>query len=161
MEHNKNELTSDIVLEKKSGHKDSVVTSCLYNGESDTKFFTGSADQSVRLWDLRVGGSVKMFSSPRIEDEVTSIEFSERDGLVYCSSLNSVSATLANYRFRYTALMSGTARSSARRRRMGTPILTMMTRYRKYALIKEMGIYFLLMIRNILFMTLFQVGPFL
>ena len=35
--------------------------------------FTASEDRSVRLWDLRTGGAVRMFSSERLSGEFGSI----------------------------------------------------------------------------------------
>lgn len=80
----------DVILTKKKGHKESVTSSCIYSRESDTQFFTGSEDKTVRLWDLRAGGSVKMFSNPEIEDEITSVCYDNENGNLYISSENKV-----------------------------------------------------------------------
>lgn len=146
-EKNKNILAKDIILEKRPGHKDSVVSSCRYSQDCGTKFFTGSSDQSVRLWDLRVGGSVKMFSSPKIDDEISSIDFYEKGGLLYCSSLNGVTILILDM-IRFTVLMNGTARLFARRPRTSISTRMKMMRFQKFVLTKRPEIYFLLMIRN-------------
>ena len=75
----------EVFLTEKKGHK-APINSLIHaskNGETGL-FFTSSEDKTVRLWDLRTGGSIKMFSSPNIPEETSSLAY--HDGLIYVSS---------------------------------------------------------------------------
>lgn len=69
--------TSQIILTKKPGHKDSITSCCSAPNSNLTPnpncFFTASDDATIRLWDLRKGGAIKMFSSPIITENISDI----------------------------------------------------------------------------------------
>ena len=67
-----------MTVETKESHKDSITTLSTYNlgsvdDVSEFMFFSGSEDKQVRMWDLRSGGAVKMFTDPSMTEEMGSI----------------------------------------------------------------------------------------
>jgi WD40 repeat protein len=74
---------SGVQLEVKKGHKDSVNKVIRFSDEDENKFFSASNDKSVRLWDLRVGGSVKKFSENNFGEDLTTMRYSEKKGVLY------------------------------------------------------------------------------
>lgn len=65
-------INDSVVLVKKKGHKTDITTlanfkESLSSDVSDRFFFTGSEDGQIRLWDLRIGGAARLFSSPETQ----------------------------------------------------------------------------------------------
>ena len=82
-----------VVLSVKKGHKETAVNLIQYSEDEEdaNKFFTISEDKTARLWDLRVGGSVKMFSDAEmVTEDVSGLAYSKKRGTLYCSSENRV-----------------------------------------------------------------------
>jgi len=87
---NKQVKDSEVKLTLKKGHKDSVNKLIRYSDEDQDKFFSASNDKSIRLWDLRVGGSVKKFTDKSIGEEMAGLAYSTQKGIVYASSVHEV-----------------------------------------------------------------------
>eukprot|EP01126_Amoeba_proteus_P036176 TRINITY_DN3676_c0_g3_i1.p1 TRINITY_DN3676_c0_g3~~TRINITY_DN3676_c0_g3_i1.p1 ORF type:complete len:375 (+),score=83.05 TRINITY_DN3676_c0_g3_i1:77-1201(+) len=72
-----------IAKQNLTGHTDTVL--CLHRNHGSSCLFSGSEDRTVRVWDLRVGKSVKLFTP--FESGVNSIRVSPVDEkMVYVSS---------------------------------------------------------------------------
>jgi WD40 repeat protein len=59
---------ADISFISKKGHKDQVISSCCFKDANNKinpfLFVTNSEDGEIRMWDLRVQKSAKLFKMP-------------------------------------------------------------------------------------------------
>lgn len=92
------ESLSNISLVRKPGHKGSVLSSCCFKepmtGEKHPDiFFTNSEDGTIRMWDLRSKGAVKLFKTkvlPEDESEFSNVACNHSKSQVYMCRMNSV-----------------------------------------------------------------------
>jgi WD40 repeat protein len=77
-------------LETKKGHKDSI-TSIDVLKENQNILSTSSDDKTIRVWDLRTGHSVKMFTDPTFKDkEMATAKFSKDGSRIYQACGNGI-----------------------------------------------------------------------
>ena len=87
-----------ITLTKKPGHKASVISSCVFTEiGTDEKlpdiFFTNSEDGTIRMWDLRSKGAVKLFRAPSFSqdsEEMSNLACSHARSQLYTCHMNNV-----------------------------------------------------------------------
>jgi WD40 repeat protein len=69
MQQNKSEISFTV----KKGHKEQIISSCCFKDGHDAinpfLFLTNSEDGEIRMWDLRVQNSVKLFKMPKSPNE--------------------------------------------------------------------------------------------
>ncbi len=92
------ESLPNISLVRKPGHKGSVLSSCCFKEQHSGEkvpdiFFTNSEDGTIRMWDLRSKGAVKLFrakTAPGDESELSNVACNYTKSQVYMARMNGV-----------------------------------------------------------------------
>jgi WD40 repeat protein len=92
------ESLSSVFFVTKPGHKGSVLSSCCFKEQSTGEkqpdiFFTNSEDGTIRMWDLRSKGAVKLFrdkTTASEEPEYSNVTCNSSKSQVYMCRMNSV-----------------------------------------------------------------------